>query len=499
MDDSFLGAVREIQEEKNLDETVVIDAFSEALEQSCRKDFGIVDEFDVDVTIDIGNNQIDVLAEKEVVRDPFDPTHQVTLEEAREHDPEAELGERVWVPLDLSQLSRTATQDLKQIMQQNITIGQQRDQHEEFKDQVLELHNGIIQRVREKTVYVRLGQDVEAILPYREQVEADDYSVGNRMKFLLVKVSLEDDGQKLVVVVSRSHPVLVERLFELHIPEVHDGLVEIMDVAREAGRRSKVAVKTNDPSLDPIGTCVGPQGSRIQSIVQEINGEKIDIIPYHEKLEQFIENALSPAEVSRVNLVEEENTAQVVVPDDQLSLAIGKGGQNARLTAKLVDWSIDVYGEREFAALHSEEAYEVAARLFKGSDELTDEFDVEELEGIGPKTAAEMEDRGLDDPQAILEKGQEELEKVPGIGSKTAESVVEQVRTFVQRSVAEEPEEEPAVSPGDTAEEIKQSIFKDADEEPSTDSEEPEEDEDSSDESEEPDPSEEVFSDSSTR
>lgn len=493
MDDSFLEAVREIQEEKNLDEEVVIDAFSDALEKACRNDFGIVDEFDVDVEIDFGDNTIDVYVAKEVVRDPFDPTHQVSLDEAQEHEEEAELGEKAWIPLDLGKLTRTATQDLKQMMQQNIQVGKQRDQHENLSDQMLELHNGVIQRVEEKTVYVRLGQEVEAILPYREQVEADDYSPGNRMKFLLVKASLEDQGQRLVVVVSRSHPLLVEKLFELHIPEVHDGLVEIVDVAREAGRRSKVAVRTTDPSLDPIGTCVGPQGSRIQSIVDEINGEKIDIIPYEEDLQLFIENALSPAEVTKVKLMEDENTAQVVVPDDQLSLAIGKGGQNARLTAKLVDWSVDVYGEREFAALNTEEAYEVAARLFKGDEEISEGFKPEELEGVGPKTAELFAEQGLDDPQAILEEGEEGLEQVSGIGASTAESILEQVREFLQETVTTEAGED-TVSPGDTAEEIKQSIFKDSDEEAPPDQESEEEDD-----TEEPSEatSTEVFSDPS--
>jgi N utilization substance protein A len=345
-------------------------------------------------------------------------------------------------------------------MADRIRSGVERQHYDQYADQELELVNGVIQRRDEKTVFVSLEDDVEAILPYREQVETDDYTVGNRMKFLIVKVRLQDEG--LLIVCSRTHPILIEKLFALHIPEVHDELVEVVNVAREAGTRSKVAVRCHDPTLDPIGTCVGPQSSRIQSIVEEINGEKIDIIPHEEDMRDFIKNALSPAEVRKVNLIEDEETAQVVVPEDQLSLAIGKGGQNARLTAKLCDWSIDIYSEQEFAELQSGAAREVAASIFKDTaeEEDVDELDLTELDGVGPSLAEKMQDAGYETAPQILEAGEKELGEVSGIGDSKADSILEQVTQIVQDTLSEEPEPEDEEEPSEeTAEEVKKSVF----------------------------------------
>jgi N utilization substance protein A len=462
MNEEFFEAVSELKQEKELDEDVVLEAFESALIKACRKDFDIPDEFDVEVNVNFDEGIVEAYAEQEVVRTVIVPDNQVNLETAREHDEDVDYGERVMVPLDTDALSRTATQVLKQEFRERIDRGEQRQQKEYFEEKMFDLINGVVQRQEEKSVFVRLDKDVEALLPYREQVDSDDYRNGNRMKFLIVKVALQDRG--LLVVVSRSHPTLIERLFELHIPEVHDGLVEVIDVAREAGTRSKVAVRSNDPSLDPIGTCVGPQGSRINSIVQEINGEKIDIIPHEQDDVEFIKNALSPAEVSKVKLVEDEDTAQVVVPEDQLSLAIGKGGQNARLTAKLCGWSIDIYSEEEFAALKSEEALEVAASIFKDTDTPEDEeFELTEVEGVGPSTAENLEDAELDTPAAILEGGEEALQDVKGIGESTAETIYEDVASYVQDEVTGE--EDVEESKPESAEEVKESIFQDSDEE----------------------------------
>ncbi|MFB6356643.1 MAG: transcription termination factor NusA, partial [bacterium] len=415
MNEEFLEAIQELQSEKNLEREDVLEAFEEGLLKASRKHFEVPDDFEIEVHVDPSNNNIDILAEKEVVRQVFDPKYQVTLEEAQKYDSDADYAERVKVPLDPQELSRTATQIMKQIIRDRIDREEQRQQKEYYDQRKFEIINGVINRQEEKSVYVRLDKEVEALLPYREQVDRDDYNVGNRMKFLIVKVALKDDG--LLVIVSRTHPKLIERLFELHIPEVHDGLVEILDVAREAGRRSKVAVQSNDPTLDPIGTCVGPQGSRIHSIVEEINNEKIDIIPYDNDFKTYIKNSLSPADVTRVNLIEDEESAQVVVPEDQLSLAIGKGGQNARLTAKLVGWDIDIYSEEEFASLQSEEALELAASIFKDtSEDEGEEFDLTELDGVGPGTAENLQEEGLSNPAQIIESGVEALQDVKGIG-----------------------------------------------------------------------------------
>lgn len=479
MDDEFLEAIEEIKSERDLDEDVVIDAFKEALKRAFQRDFGIPREAEIQIDIDLSGRELDARVEKEVVETVRDFTQEVDIETAKDIDPDAEYGDTVWYPLRPEGLSRTAAHQIKQIMADRIQSGVQHKQYEKYKDQERELINGVVQRRDEKTVYVALEDDVETILPYREQVESDDYSVGNRMKFLIVKCRLQDDG--LLLVVSRTHPMLIERLFELHIPEVHDGLVEVVDVAREAGTRSKVAVRCHDPTLDPIGTCVGPKSSRIQSIVDEINGEKIDIIPYEDDMRDFIKNALSPAEVSRVNLLDDDEIAQVVVPEDQLSLAIGKGGQNARLTAKLCDWSIDIYSEEEFAELQSGAAEEVAASIFKDTGEEEEApaevFELTDLDGVGPGTAENLEEADLETPAAILEAGEEGLSEVSGIGAKTAESILEQVQDMVEETLPEDTDIEDVEEQlsKDSAEEVKKSIFEDSGDDEEEETQEPEE------------------------
>ncbi len=450
MDKSFLEAIREIQQEKNLSEEIVVEALSTALKKAFRGDYNIPDEYDLKVKIDLGTYELEVLNEKEVVRSPFNPACQIDLDEAQKYEEDVEYGDRVYVPLDTDALSRSSMQMIKSVFQQKIQRAEEKKYYNKYNEKLLELVNGIVQQVKEKAVYVQLEEQVEAIIPYREQIPSDDYTAGNRMKFLVVKVSLPEEG--LLVVVSRTHPALISRLFKLHIPEVHDELIEIVNVAREAGSRSKVAVKTNDPTLDPIGTCVGPQGSRIQSIVEEVNGEKIDIIPYEKDDRKFIENSLSPAEITRVKLIEEDQVAQVVVPEDQLSLAIGKGGQNARLTAKLSGWSIDIYSEREFASLRSEEALEVAASIFKDSGKETDFL--LDLDGVGPAMAEKLKEADLDTTTAIVQAGPEGLEEVDGIGGAKAQSIHTQVAELVKSAVTEE-----KPSREETAEEIKESVF----------------------------------------
>lgn len=456
MNEEFLEAIEEIKSERDLDEEVVLESFKEALTKAFRKDFGISRDSNIKIDIDLSDRELDARVKKEVVERVRDFTKEVDLETAREIDPDAEYGDQIWYPLRPQGLSRTATHKIKQIMVDRIRSGVQKKHFDYYRDQELELVNGVVQRRQEKTVYVSLDDDVEAMLPYREQVETDDYTVGNRMLFLVVKVRLQDDG--LLIVVSRTHPALIEGLFEMYIPEVHDGLVEVVKVAREAGTRSKVAVRCHDPTLDPIGTCVGPQSSRIQSIVDEINGEKIDIIPYEDDLREFIKNALSPAEVRKVNLVEEEETAQVVVPEDQLSLAIGKGGQNARLTAKLCDWSIDIYSKKEFAELRSGAAREVAASIFKDTaEEEVESLELTELDGIGPETAENLREAGFEKAPDILEGGEDALSDVRGIGPRKAESILEQVTRMVQETLTKEDEE--AKEADETAEAIKESLF----------------------------------------
>ncbi len=479
MNQEFFEAMEEIKREKSLDEDVVVEALRDALTRAVRRDFEFPPDAEIRVEIDIEEQLLDAYVRKTVVPESGDGPLEIDLEGARRFSSAIEVGESLWYPLNLQRMSRTATHTVKQAIGERIQGAVEDRLYEKYRGQKLDLINGVVRRIDEKTVYVGLDEEVEALLPYREQVDIDDYRMGNRMKFLIVKVSLKERG--LMVVVSRTHPVLIERLFELHIPEVHDGLVEVVEVAREAGTRSKVAVQCHDPTLDPIGTCVGPNSSRIQSIVGEINGEKIDIIPYEEDLRDFITNALSPAEVSEVNLKEEEGVAQVVVPEDQLSLAIGKGGQNARLTAKLTDWSIDIYSEQEFADMRRGAAREMVASIFEEDTEEEGPFELTDLEGVGPGLAENLREAGLETPPVILDAGEEALTDVEGIGASTAESIHGQASDLVEEKIEQVEEGDDSRIQAETAEEVKRSLFGDEEEPVESDAGEPE-DEDVEDE-----------------
>lgn len=457
MDQEFFEAMEEIKREKSLGEEVVVEALRDALTRAVRRDFEYPADAEIRVDIDIEEQLLDAYVRKTVVSESRNGPLEIDLESARRFSSAIEIGESLWYPLNLQRMSRTATHTVKQAIGERIQGAVEDRLYEKYRDKKLQLVNGVVRRIDEKTVYVGLDEEVEALLPYREQVDIDDYRMGNRMKFLIVKVSLTERG--LMTVVSRTHPALIERLFELHIPEVHDGLVEVVDVAREAGTRSKVAVQCHDPTLDPIGTCVGPNSSRIQSIVGEINGEKIDIIPYEEDLREFITNALSPAEVTEVNLEEEEGVAQVVVPEDQLSLAIGKGGQNARLTAKLTGWSIDIYSEQEFADMRRGAAREMVASIFQEDTEEEGPFELTDLEGVGPGLAENLREAGLETPPLILDAGEEALTDVEGIGASTASSIHGQVSDLVEEKIEQVGEEEDSRLQAETAEEVKRSLF----------------------------------------
>jgi len=485
MGQEFFDAVEEIKREKSLDEDVVVEALREALTRAVRRDFEYPSDAEIRIDIDFDERLLDAYVRKSVVGESRNGPLEIDVESARRFSPAIEIGEELWYPLNLQRMSRTATHTVKQAIGERIKGAVEDRLYEKYRDRKLQLVNGVVRRIDEKTVYVGLDEEVEALLPYREQVENDDYRMGNRMKFLIVKVRLKERG--LQVVASRTHPALIERLFELHIPEVHDGLVEVVNVAREAGTRSKVAVQCHDPTLDPIGTCVGPNSSRIQSIVGEINGEKIDIIPYEEDLRDFITNALSPARVTEVNLEEDEGVAQVVVPEDQLSLAIGKGGQNARLTAKLTGWSIDIYSEQEFADMRRGAAREMVASIFKEETEEEGPFELTDLEGVGPGLAENLRAAGLETPPVILDAGEEALTEVEGIGASTAASIHDQVSDLVEEKIEEVGEGEDSRLRAETAEEVKRSLF--GDEQPvedAADGETPDDEDDREDEVEEP-------------
>lgn len=282
------------------------------------------------------------VVDKEVVGEVLDPSVQIGVEAARKHDANAQIGDMVPIEIDTNTFGRIAAQTFKQVLTQKLREAELRKVHDQFSDQIGEVVSGIVTRREELGVMIQVGRH-EVELPKREQVPTDDYRPNERLKVYVVKIDETHRGFK--VFVSRSHPNLLRKLVELEVPETADGIVEIVNVAREPGQRSKIAVQSHDERVDAIGACVGPRGARIQAVMEELRPEKVDVVPYSADDRQYIINALSPAKVNSITLNEEERSAYVVVPDTQLSLAIGRGGQNVRLAARLTDWKIDIRSE----------------------------------------------------------------------------------------------------------------------------------------------------------
>ncbi len=338
MKSDFLLAITQLSAEKNLPKDVVLTAVEAALASAYKKDHFSADQ-NIAVKINPASGKVEVWAEKTVVEKPADPLNEISLKEAKAIKEDAELGETVMVESTPANAGRIAAQTAKQVILQRLHEAEHSAIFEEFADKEGEVVSGVVQRFEAGQAFIDLGR-TEAILPPSEQVRTERYRVGQRLKVVLLQVATTPRGPR--VIVSRSHPELLRRLFELEVPEVYNGTVEIKSIAREAGFRSKIAVAAKQEGIDPVGCCVGLRGIRIQNIVSELNGEKIDVVMWNADTAAFIANALSPAHIVSVSLNEEDQAATVIVPDRQLSLAIGKEGQNARLAAKLTGWRIDI-------------------------------------------------------------------------------------------------------------------------------------------------------------
>jgi N utilization substance protein A len=340
MKSDFLIAITQIAAEKNLPKEVVLQAVETALASAYKKDSEATGN--IVVKIDRNSGNVHVYAQKAVVEEVEDPRVDIALDEARRLKPDVQLGEIMEFEITPANAGRIAAQTAKQVVLQRLREAEREMVYEEFSNREGDIVSGLIQRVDARHVIVDLGK-TEGILPPTEQVRAEHYRPGQRMKFYLVEVHKSNRGPQLIL--SRTHKNLLKRLFELEVPEIYKGAVEIRSIAREPGYRSKVAVVAQQDGVDPVGSCVGLRGIRIQNIVNELNGERIDVVQWDPDPARFVANALSPAQVAGVTTSEEDNTASVVVPDRQLSLAIGKEGQNARLAAKLTGWRIDIRSE----------------------------------------------------------------------------------------------------------------------------------------------------------
>lgn len=343
MNEEFILALKQLESEKGIPEDVIIEALETALMSSYKKNFGTSQNVIVEINRDTG--EISLAAEKEVVEEVFDENTEITVEDARRENPRLEIGDIYYEKIDPEKFGRIAAQTARQVVIQRIKDAERDVIYDDYADRENEIITCDVQRVTKGNVFVDLGK-TEAILPVSEQIQGESYHQGDRYKMLVLEVNKQPKGPQIVL--SRSHPNLVRRLFELEVPEIHDGIVEIFSIAREAGSRTKIAVFSKDEDVDPLGACVGFKGSRVKTIVDELHDEKIDIVIWEKDISAFIGNALSPSKVVEVFINQREKSAMVVVPDYQLSLAIGKEGQNARLAAKLTNWKIDIKSETQF-------------------------------------------------------------------------------------------------------------------------------------------------------
>ncbi len=344
MNQEFMEALEELEQEKGIDKQTLLDAIKTALISAYKRNFGITQ--DARVEIDDQTGAISVYAEKQVVEEVFDPSFEISLEEARKINEAYEVGDTIEEEVTPASFGRIAAQTAKQVVVQRIREAERGVIYERYIDKENEIMTGVIVRQERGCYYLDFGR-VEGMLPLKETIPGERYELGARLRVYVLEV--KDSAKGAQIVVSRSHPGLLKRLLELEVPEIANNTVIIKSIAREAGHRSKVAVYSEDPNVDCVGACVGQKGSRIERVVEELSGERIDVINWHSDPAEFIASALRPAKVIMARVVEEERSAQVIVPDYQLSLAIGKEGQNARLAAKLTGYKIDIKCQSQIA------------------------------------------------------------------------------------------------------------------------------------------------------
>ncbi|MDC7220376.1 MAG: transcription termination factor NusA [Spirochaetales bacterium] len=411
----FADAIRGLQDERGISEELVLRTVEEFLMAAYKRKFG-TDENAV-VKFDLENTGVAIYAKKRIVDedDYYDPVSEIVLEEALELSEECELGDELLIEIDTSEFDRVAVQSAKQKARQNLREIQKDTLYSEFKDKEGEMIIGYYQREKNGNIFVDLGK-TEGIMPRKYQSPREEYSQGDRIKAYIFEVNKTQSG--LQIVLSRTHTEFVRCLFELEVPEIYDNTVEVHKIVREPGYRTKIAVYSTRDEVDPIGACVGLKGVRIQSIVRELEGEKIDILRYDPEPSVFIKNALSPARVLDVIVLSgAKRQALAIVPDDQLSLAIGKQGLNVRLANRLADWNIDVKTEEQFAEMeYSQEITREASSLFDDMDGEGEEITrISELPGISPRVASVLVENGIELIEALVALDMEELANIQGI------------------------------------------------------------------------------------
>jgi N utilization substance protein A len=480
--------IDQVGKDKGIDRKIIIEALEQAVLTASRKKYGHQGEIEVHYNEEAG--EVELFQFKQVVEEVTNPSTEISLEEGRELDSEAQIGDSLGVKLN-TDFGRIGAQTAKQVIIQKVRDAERENVYNEFKDRKGDLVSGTVQRMEKGNLYINIGRG-EAVLFPKEQIPGETYRQGERLRAYILDVQKNSKGPQIFL--SRTHPGFVIKLFEMEVPEISEGIIKIISAAREPGERAKISVYSSNRDVDPVGACVGMKGSRVQTVVQELRGERIDIIPWSQDQAKYVCNALAPAKISRVYIDEENRHMEVVVADDQLSLAIGKKGQNVRLASKLSGWKIDIKSESRMEKISSEilekfkglphigdvgsrilynegfrsvkevgevdpeelaklleierekavEIVEGAIRLLRGEEGTEVERDalpasgdpaldpVDRVEGVGEKTAQILEANGFKTVNDILESDVEKLSALSGIGAKRAEKLIESARQYLK-------------------------------------------------------------------
>jgi len=402
--------IEQMGKEKGIEKGIIVDALETAVLTAARKKLGL--DLDLEVNYNEEAGEMETFLFKTVVEHVLNPDTQISLKEARETlDEDAELGDSLGIRIETDTFGRIAVQTAKQIIIQKVKDAERDNVYEEYKDRKGELVNGFVQRFEGGSIIVSLGMSEGIVLP-SEQIKRESFRRGERIRAYIYDVKRISKGPQILL--SRTHPGFVRALFEMEVPEISEGLIEIVNIAREPGNRTKISVRSEDRDIDPVGACVGMRGSRVQGVVQELRGEKIDIVPCSDDPVRYICNALSPAKVDRVYMDEEARTMEVIVPDDQLSLAIGRAGQNVRLAARLTGWKIDVKNE---AGVAEEEKEGLTALM--------------NIPGIGERMANLLYEEGFKGVAMLASSEPEALSSIKGISEKKATAWIEEAKKII--------------------------------------------------------------------
>lgn len=442
MNRELLSVIDQIGREKGIDSQKIIKAVESALLTAAKKRYGAAEN--IQVRLDPQTGEIEVISLKKIVESVVNPRAEISLDEAKKVDDSAELGDEIGSLLEMEDFGRIAAQTAKQVIFQRVREAEWESVHREYSVRQGEIISGMILGQERRNYIVELGK-TEALLPAQEQVPREAYRRGDRIRAYLLEVKPSSKGPQIIL--SRSHPHFVSKLFEMEVPEIAEGVVIIKGVVREPGDRTKIGVFSKDSAVDPVGACVGVRGSRVQAVVRELKGEKIDIVTWTDDPRTFIGEALSPAVIEKVGINEAERSALVVVSDQQLSLAIGKKGQNVRLASKLTGWKIDIINQGEYekerakereqeiaAAISHEQKIQQDAQIVEEQRHAAEnrEYTLSDLPGVGEKMAEVLKEHGIDSIQKLAETNEASLSDLPMIGIKTATKIIESARDFLK-------------------------------------------------------------------